>query len=110
MKTQLMKRACAAILAVSLFGCGGGGDDPVVVPLMTVDASGFSTVNVGQLQNVVATYPLQSLSTAEAESLAYMREEEQLAHDVYAVSAGLWTVPVFANITNSEATHSAAIK
>ena len=43
-------------------------------------------------------------------SLAYMREEEQLAHDVYAVSATLWPQPIFANITDSEATHSAAIK
>ena len=39
-----------------------------------------------------------------------MREEEQLAHDVYAVSATLWNPPVFANISASEATHSAAVK
>jgi len=39
-----------------------------------------------------------------------MREEEQLAHDVYAVSATLWSPPIFANITASEATHSAAVK
>ncbi|MCF8160984.1 MAG: DUF2202 domain-containing protein [Polaromonas sp.] len=108
MNTQLIKSACAAFLAASLFGCGGG--DEAVAPVMTVDASGFSTVNVGQLKNVVATYPIESLSAAEAASLAYMREEEQLAHDVYAVSAGLWVIPAFVNITDSEATHSAAIK
>lgn len=39
-----------------------------------------------------------------------MREEEQLAHDVYAVSAMLWAPPIFANISASEATHSASVK
>lgn len=39
-----------------------------------------------------------------------MREEEQLAHDVYAASALLWTQQaIFANIADSEATHSAAV-
>ncbi|KQW37769.1 DUF2202 domain-containing protein [Rhizobacter sp. Root404] len=53
---------------------------------------------------------MSPLSTAEADSLAFMREEEQFAHGAYAVSATLWSPPVFANIIASEATHSAAIK
>lgn len=103
--------AClAAVLAVSTAGlvaCGGG-DAPG--PVMGVDANGSSTFNAGNLAAQLATYPLSALSTAEADSLAFMREEEQLAHDVYAVSATLWSPPVFANITASEATHSAAVK
>lgn len=103
--------AClAAVLAVSTAGlvaCGGG-DAPG--PVMGVDANGTSTFNAGNLAAQLATYPLSALSTAEADSLAFMREEEQLAHDVYAVSATLWSPPVFANITASEATHSAAVK
>lgn len=39
-----------------------------------------------------------------------MREEEQLAHDVYAVSASLWQQPIFSNIAASETTHAAAVK
>ena len=50
------------------------------------------------------------LSAAEAASLAYMREEEQLAHDVYAASTALYSQALFTNITASEATHSAAVK
>ena len=38
-----------------------------------------------------------------------MREEEQLAHDVYAASAMLWDLPVFSNIRDSESSHVAAI-
>ena len=100
----------AAVLAVLTAGLGacGGGDD--LGPVMGVDANGTSTFNAGNLANQLATYPLSALSTTEADSLAFMREEEQLAHDVYAVSATLWSPPVFANITASEATHSAAVK
>lgn len=96
-----------AVLAAGLVACGGG-DDPG--PVMGVDANGSSTFDAGNLAAQLATYPLTALSTAEADSLTFMREEEQLAHDVYAVSATLWSPPVFANITASEATHSAAVK
>jgi len=75
-----------------------------------VDASGVSTVDPAALSSTLATYEVADLSAAEAAGLAFMREEEQLAHDVYAVSATLWRQAIFANITESEATHSAAIK
>lgn len=96
-----------AVLTAGLVACGGGDDSG---PVMGVDANGTSTFNAGNLAAQLATYPPSALSTAEADSLAFMREEEQLAHDVYAVSATLWSPPVFANITASEATHSAAVK
>lgn len=99
--------AVLAVLTAGLVACGGG-DDPG--PVMGVDANGTSTFNAGNLAAQLATYPLSALSTAEADSLAFMREEEQLAHDVYAISATLWSPSVFANITASEATHSAAVK
>lgn len=99
--------AVLAVLTAGLVACGGG-DDPG--PVMGVDANGTSTFNAGNLAAQLAAYPLSALSTAEADSLAFMREEEQLAHDVYAVSATLWSPQVFANITASEATHSAAVK
>ena len=108
MKTRLLNSLAAAILFAGLVACGGNDETPT--PLLTIDAVGAATINVASLSTVVATYPLAALSTTEAASLAFMREEEQLAHDVYAVSSTLWSLPVFENITKSEATHSAAIK
>lgn len=96
-----------AVLAGTLVACGGGDDGPG--PVLSVDASGTSTVDPANLAAQLSTYPVAALSTAEADGLLYMREEEQLAHDVYAVSATLWSPPVFANIAASEATHSAAM-
>lgn len=99
-------------LALTGLMCGAiaacGGSDPE--PAMAVDADGSSTFDADVLASRLASYPLAPLSPAEADGLAFMREEEQLAHDVYAVSATLWAPPVFANITSSEATHSAAVK
>jgi len=49
-----------------------------------------------------------------AERLAFMREEEKLAHDVYALFAGLYDEgtpgsKIFARIADSEARHAAAV-
>jgi hypothetical protein len=94
-----------AALASGLIACGGGDPGPV----LAVEANGTSSVNAANLAAQLSAYPMSSLSTAEADSLAFMREEEQLAHDVYAASATRWGTPVFANISASEATHSAAV-
>jgi len=50
------------------------------------------------------------LSEEESEALSYMREEEKLAHDVYAVLYSQWGLPIFQNISTSEQTHSDAVK
>lgn len=107
MKRRGFHASLLAVLASRLVACGGSDD---AGPVMGVDANGTSTFNADNLAAQLSTYPLSALSTTEADSLAFMREEEQLAHDVYAVSATLWGPPVFANITASEATHSAAVK
>ena len=103
-----MRCVCiAALLAGAMVACGGDDD---LAAVLNVDSNGISPFDISALTNLLATYPLSALSTTEAASLAFMREEEQLAHDVYAVSATLWAPPIFANIAASEATHSAAIK
>ena len=53
--------------------------------------------------------PMEELSQSEISSLQWMREEEMLAHDVYAFLAGEYTIPVFRNIAKSETQHTTAI-
>jgi hypothetical protein len=110
-KRRWFNTSLMGCLVGSLVACGGGGGDvPVPVSVLVVDAAGTSSIDAVALATLLSTYPLAPLSTAEADSLAFMREEEQLAHDVYAVSATLWAPPVFANIAASETTHAAAVK
>jgi len=51
-----------------------------------------------------------SLTDDEAAGLAFMREEEKLAHDVYVALYEKWGLPVFKNISAAEQTHSDAVK
>ncbi len=50
------------------------------------------------------------LSQAEADALLFMREEEKLARDVYAVLYQTWSLPVFDNIRASEQAHMDSLK
>lgn len=50
------------------------------------------------------------LNADESAALAYMREEEKLAHDVYATLYTQWGLLVFQNIAASEQTHTEAVK
>lgn len=99
-----------ALVSAALVACGGGDGDGGP-PLLNVDAAGVTTVDAGVLGTRLDAYTLQApLSVAETASLLFLREEEQLAHDVYAKSATLQPgLPVFSNITSSEATHTAAV-
>jgi len=56
------------------------------------------------------TLPLGVLSAEEAAGLAYMREEEKLAHDVYLALYAATGLQSFQNIANSEQTHTDAVK
>ena len=96
----------ALVVVAMLAACGGGGDEPMAVAA-SATADGTSTV----LEARLAALATESLSAAEAASLAFMREEEQLAHDVYVYSAQLWTLlPIFSQIADSEASHVAAVQ
>jgi hypothetical protein len=50
------------------------------------------------------------LSADESAALLYMREEEKLAHDVYVTLYAQYGLPVFQNISQSEQTHTDAVK
>jgi hypothetical protein len=52
----------------------------------------------------------ETISDAEKADLVYMREEEKLARDVYQTLYQKWNLPIFANIAQSEQTHTEAVK
>ncbi len=58
----------------------------------------------------VPTYAIGEISTAEADGLAFMREEEKLAHDVYVTLYDVWGLRPFSNIAASEQTHTESVK
>jgi hypothetical protein len=51
-----------------------------------------------------------TLNDTEVAGLVWMLEEEKLAHDVYASLYDTWGVRTFANISDSEAQHMAAVQ
>lgn len=101
-------RWITVLLGLLLVACGGGGDGGP----MGVDDNGNSSFDSTQLASTLATLPLESLNADELASLPFMREEEKLAHDVYAVlnSAYAASTRTFGNIANSEATHTEAVR
>jgi len=50
-----------------------------------------------------------NLSDQEIAGLVWIREEEQLAHDVYVALGDLWGLRIFENIASSETTHVQAV-
>ncbi|MFZ4624884.1 MAG: DUF2202 domain-containing protein [Rhodoferax sp.] len=114
MKT-LYKSMVGLLTVFLLAACGGGGGDGSVGnggPPLVVDAAGVSTFNGTALSASMTALPIETLSAAEQESLAFMREEEKLAHDVYTGLDARWGVNtrVFGNIARSEATHTEAVR
>lgn len=60
--------------------------------------------------NTLPAAETDDLSAEEAAALAYMREEEKLAHDVYVKLYEVWGLPIFQNISQSEQTHTDSVK
>jgi hypothetical protein len=82
----------------------------VIVALVSAVAlSNSAFAHSGKYQTSEAEY-IVGLSVAEAEDLLYMREEEKLAHDVYVTFHEQWGLQVFANIAESETTHTETVK
>jgi len=57
------------------------------------------------LETYIASLPIEAISAAEQADLLHMFEEEKLARDVYRVLGQVWSLPVFANIAESEQSH-----
>jgi hypothetical protein len=111
MKNKLHKLSAALLIALSLTACGGSDNDYPGPPLLVTD-DGISTFSSSNLNYALSYLPLESISTAEAASLTFMREEEKLANNVYLQLANTWGSQsrVFANVAQSEASHTESIR
>lgn len=61
------------------------------------------------LAAIVGDGSSNGLTDEEIEGIAFMREEEKLARDVYLQLAQLWGLNIFGNIARSEDTHMGAV-
>lgn len=59
---------------------------------------------------LVDSLPKETLSQDEVDGLILMREEEKFARDVYQTLYQTWQQPIFANIAQSEQTHTEAVR
>jgi len=111
MKNKFQKISAAVFIALSLTACGGSDNDYPGPPLL-VSEDGTSTFSSTNLNYALTNLPLESISTAEATSLTFMREEEKLANNVYKLLGTTWAAQtrVFTNIASSEATHTEAVR
>ncbi len=62
-----------------------------------------------ELAAQLAAIDPEPLSLDEAQGLAFMREEEKLARDVYTLLYAEWNIKAFNNISSSEQTHMDAV-
>jgi len=74
------------------------------------NADSYSAQSLALMTETIEAFEIDSLDAAEASGLILMREEEKLARDVYLHLYETWGLKIFRNISNSEATHMAAIK
>ena len=70
------------------------------------ESSTGSTVAVKEAATDPSDVPLDQ---SAVDGLLWMREEEKLARDVYVAFSELWDLPIFANIADSERTHTDAV-
>ena len=111
MNNTFKRISVALVIALSLTACGGS-DNGYPGPPMLVSEDGTSTFSSPNLNYALTYLLLESISTAEASSLTFMREEEKLANNVYKLLGTTWAAQtrVFTNIANSEASHTEAIR
>ena len=95
------------------YGNGGGsavgGGNAVGSGNAVGGGNGLDGGNAGELTYLPAADP-NGVSAEEAAALIYMREEEKLAHDVYVALYAQWGLASFQNISQSEQTHTDAVK
>ncbi len=73
---------------------------------MANGGSGAGHGHDGEMGAQLPAYAVGEISTAEADGLVFMREEEKLARDVYLTLYDSWGLRPFSNISASEQTHT----
>lgn len=114
MNTRLVGSLTALTIAsIALVGCTSSTPPPGAT-----EASAASSAAAAPSENVETTKATESTADTEAAEpadtsveaqLAYLIEEEKLAHDVYTVLGDLWGTQIFTNIAASESTHQDAV-
>lgn len=104
---KLITLSTLLLTVFTLTACGGSSND--TPPIFEVDLDGTTTINSNTLANSLNNIPPSDLSAAEEESLAFMREEEKLARDVYTALYDIYGTKIFTNIAASEQTHTDAV-
>lgn len=82
-------------------------------PILVINSTmshGTNGFNYNQLESSINTLPKEPISAEEQLGLAFMREEEKLARDVYALMNSKWDISVFSQISTSEQAHMDAIE
>lgn len=95
-------RTVAALAAVSAIGVGGVAS--------AANAACYGNTSGAGGGGQAAAVPGATISTAVAQELAFMVQEEKLARDVYALAASLYPDRIFTTINRSESTHMAALR
>lgn len=89
------------IIGAFAFGNSGNKGEDLSVP----ESSDFLSIRT-EIESISA----QSISVEERSGLVYMREEEKLARDVYITLYEKWGQKIFSNISQSERTHTEAVR
>lgn len=101
-----------SITAVTALGIGG-----IALGVNALTPQTSSSLSVVSPSPAASVVPSASSSTSSntvatkstAELLAYLIEEEKLAHDVYTVLAQKWGANTFTNILSSEVSHQSQV-
>jgi hypothetical protein len=99
----------AGALAPALTACGGGDEAKAEASSGSAAASPSAAPVMPPDLPEASPRRIKLLSLEETAALKYMREEEKLAHDVYAALYQVWGANVFGQIALSETTHTEAI-
>lgn len=82
----------------------------LLVPLSLVGCGSSSPAAAGETAaELVPVGTVLDVDEATVADLVFLREEEKMAHDVYVTLGQRWTLPVFANIQESEQRHMDAV-
>ena len=80
-----------------------------IEPPSSVEPSSADSTSTTEPTPLGASPTASALTDDEVAGLLWMREEEQLAHDVYVVLGDLWGLRIFENIASSETSHIDAV-